>query len=99
MKKLVGQRTNPRPELREALLLVDAFLPGAQRPTKVKIDGTICKACRAPVEIFMSETINTGEIWLEGPDACPGCGAKLSDENGKFQPLSQVQIQVIFGNI
>lgn len=78
------------------LVEVCVFLPGARHATRIQFDGT-CSKCGAPAPAIMSEEVETGKIWLEGPDRCVGCGAQLSDPNAKFQPLTQAQIEGMFG--
>ena len=96
MKKLVGQRANPDPGMKEAVALVECLMPGGPHPS-VREHNVRCAFCGAPIRITMSETASNGEIWLEGPDNCPACGQKIVDENAPFQPLSQETIQSLFG--
>lgn len=95
MKKIVGRRKNYNPDMREALLLVSAFVPGAFHAPNIRFDET-CSKCKSPLVIMLREDIKTGEVWLEGPDKCSECGNKLSNPNSTFQ-LSQEAIAGYFG--
>ena len=96
MRKLVGQRANPDPGMKEAVALVECLMPSGPH-SSVREHNANCAACNPPIKITMSETVSTGEIWLEGPDNCPSCGYKIADQNAQFQPLSQQTIKALFG--
>ena len=98
MKKLVGKRENYDPAMREAIILAEAFiLVNGPKPTTVEFPHK-CNSCHTPIIITLTEDISTGEIWLEGPDNCPRCNFKISDEKAKAQPLSQECINSLFGS-
>ena len=98
MRKLVGKRGNYDPARREAQILAEAFiLVNGPRPTVIE-HPYMCNVCHAPVTITLTEDISTGEVWLEGPDNCPACNFKISDETATFQPLTQTAIVELFGD-
>jgi len=98
MRKLVGKRENYDSARREAKILAEAFiLINGPRPTVIEYPNT-CNSCHAPITVTLTEDISTGEIWLEGPDNCPNCNFKISDETAKTQPLTQAAIIDLFGD-
>jgi rRNA maturation endonuclease Nob1 len=93
---MVGKRERVHKALKMAIKLLEIFTVNGPKPSAIEYDET-CAGCKAPVKITLSEDINTGEIWLEGPDKCEKCGHQLSDDRARAQPLSQEAIANLFG--
>lgn len=97
MKLLVGKREHflnieERAVLGFVTNVVTGGFPGNQR-----VFPGACNNCGHLVEHFLTEDVKIGEIYAEGPDACPSCGTCLSAENPQFQMLSQDAIRRLFG--
>jgi hypothetical protein len=100
MKKLVGQRSKVTdPSIRGALAFVSLCTIATIPPRKIVFPGD-CKKCGGPADISLFEDIETGQIWLEGPDNCPTCGYKIvSDSMAETYDLSQEMIEKLFGSV
>lgn len=97
MKMQVGQRTHvPDLELR-AVMAFASLCCTAQVPATKKIYPGKCKNCGEPVEMSLSEDVQTGQIWCEGSDDCPKCHYRLAAENPLVKQLSQEAIERLFG--
>jgi hypothetical protein len=95
MKKQVGQREKVNLSLKEAMMLVSVFIPGASKPPTIVWEGK-CEKCKFPLSIKLSEEVETGKIWIEGPDKCEKCDHQLSNESATVM-LTQDQIFGYFG--
>lgn len=93
MKVIVGKREDST--CSEASFLVKMFLaPNLIEPRRTF--NCKCSNCRSKVQITIFEEINSGEIWIEGPDKCK-CGHRLAVENIPDIKLSQKAIVSLFG--
>lgn len=97
MKVQVGQRAKvPDLEFR-AVMAFASMCCTAQIPGTRKILRGMCRNCEDPVDRVLSEDIETGQVWLEGPDNCPTCHFRLSAEDPPDVQLSQEMIERLFG--
>jgi DNA-directed RNA polymerase subunit RPC12/RpoP len=99
MKIQIGQREKVLdPSTRQALMFASAFIPAKSiKPKKVTFD-TECNDCGHKIEIVMSEDIETGKIWLEGPIYCDNCGGRIAaKEVPSDSSISQETIVSYFG--
>jgi hypothetical protein len=96
MKLLVGRREVVNPDLKSAVQVLSMFTLASPPPNKVFFDET-CGQCKTKVRITLSETPETGEVWIDGPDKCETCGHQLSRPDAKPKMLSQEAIKGYFG--
>lgn len=96
MRKIVGQRENPDPQLKETIRSAELLLTGGCCPLKIPYNIR-CRKCSFPDVVFFEETPETGEIWFEGPDKCCNCSSQFSDGDVLFEPLTQDAIKRMFG--
>ncbi len=96
MKKLVGKRLTVNPDQKAGLALLATFTLGGPAPTSI-IFKVFCNACKSKATITLTEDVPTGDIWLEGPDKCEGCGHQFTDPDATYSMLSQKQIEDYFG--
>ncbi len=67
MKVLIGKRENFA--YGEASLFIKAFLaPNLIEPKKTF--NCRCNECGVKVQVTIFEEVESGEIWIEGPDKC-----------------------------
>ncbi len=95
MKLQVGQRSKSNLAQKDGLALVRFVAFGIVKPSQIVFRHS-CLGCNASVDIKLSET-DDGKIWLEGPDYCSRCGARLTPQEPKAKKLTQRQISNYFG--
>ncbi|MDP1706327.1 MAG: hypothetical protein Q8L36_00725 [bacterium] len=97
MKILAGKRENPPDLEQRAVLAFLSQITTGTIPGNRRVYPGRCSNCNEPVKNYLTEDVETGEIWAEGPDFCPKCEIRLADENPQFQMLSQEAIKRLFG--
>ncbi len=96
MKRQVGQRQHPDPEMKAILGLVQTMATGSLTSTQ-KSYSSKCAGCGSPVAITLTEEVDTGKIWMDGPDSCANCGRRLANLDTQLPQLSQATIEMLFG--
>jgi len=96
MKKLMGQRQTVDPELKTGIALLSLFSLRDLSPTKIQFNKS-CAKCSAPIALTLTEEVETGQIWIEGPDNCLNCSNVISDPNAQSEMLDQKTIARFFG--
>ena len=99
MKKLVGKRETPIDPGLRAMISVASMCATGRPIYASRVFYGSCEKCDRPVKIEFTEDIKTGEIWLEGPDNCAGCGHQLVVNKLPDTQLSQEGIRKLFGAI
>ncbi len=97
MRVLIGRRRVPSSEVQKATNNnVAIMISGVPRPNFKEFPGQ-CNNCKCPLTIRLIEDLDTGEVWVEGPQECPKCEHKLLDSNVSNHKLTQKEIEQIFG--
>ncbi|MFA7193652.1 MAG: hypothetical protein WC087_01930 [Candidatus Paceibacterota bacterium] len=97
MKRLVGQREEVDPGMKGAMVLLSYFIIDVPPPPTQIMFHKTCAVCKVPIILTLTEEVETGEIWAEGPDNCSNCNHQISDPKSEHKMMSQEQIKSLFG--